>query len=111
MLNYQFNLDRVFHALSDPTRRAIVERLTHGEAAVSQLAEPLAMSLPAVVQHIQVLEESGVVRTKKTGRVRTCKIDLQVLSTAEQWITQRRNLWEQRFDLLGAVLEENLNKE
>jgi DNA-binding transcriptional ArsR family regulator len=99
-------LDRVYHALSDPTRRAIVDRLTHGDASVSELAQPLAMSLAAVVQHVQALEASGVIRTAKTGRVRTCTLDREVLAFAERWLTQRRTFWEHQLDHLGEVLAE-----
>jgi DNA-binding transcriptional ArsR family regulator len=106
MLNHRPTLDRVFQALADPTRRAIVERLSQGNASVSELARPFAVSLASVVQHIQVLEESGVIRTEKVGRVRTCRIDLQALRTAEHWIAQRRSIWERRLDRLGAVLAE-----
>jgi DNA-binding transcriptional ArsR family regulator len=100
------DLDLVFHALADPSRRTMVERLTQGPASVSELAEPLAMSLPAVVQHLQVLETSGLVRSEKVGRVRTCRIVPTTLNSAEQWITQRRSIWEQRLDRLGDYLEQ-----
>ena len=100
------SLDALFHALADPTRRALVERLTRGPASVSALAQPLAMSLPAVMQHLQVLEISGLVCTEKVGRVRTCRQEPQALRTAEQWITERRTLWEHRLDRLGAYLAE-----
>jgi DNA-binding transcriptional ArsR family regulator len=106
MLNSQPLLDLVFQALSDPTRRAIVERLGRGPASVSQLAQPFAMSLPAVLQHVAVLEASGLVRSEKVGRVRTCQIDSQTLATAEGWIADRRMTWERRLDRLGAVLAE-----
>jgi DNA-binding transcriptional ArsR family regulator len=106
VLNHQPSLDRVFQALADPTRRAIVERLTLGEAPVSELAKPLAMSLAAVVQHIQSLEQSGLIRTQKIGRVRTCRIEPRTLRAAETWIAQRRTLWEQRLDRLGEILAE-----
>jgi DNA-binding transcriptional ArsR family regulator len=106
MLNSQPQLDLVFQALSDPTRRAIVERLGRGPASVSQLAQPFAMSLPAVLQHVAVLEASGLVRSEKVGRVRTCQIDSQTLATAEGWIADRRMTWERRLDRLGAVLAE-----
>jgi DNA-binding transcriptional ArsR family regulator len=99
-------LDRVFHALSDPTRRGMVERLSRGPASVSELAEPLAMSLPAVVQHLAVLEGSGLVRTEKVGRVRTCRMDEGALSAAERWINDRRRLWERNLDRLGEYLAE-----
>jgi DNA-binding transcriptional ArsR family regulator len=106
MLNSQPQLDLVFQALSDPTRRAIVERLGRGPASVSQLAEPFAMTLPAVFQHLQVLEASGLVRSEKVGRVRTCRIDSPTLRTAEGWIAERRTTWERRLDRLGEVLAE-----
>jgi DNA-binding transcriptional ArsR family regulator len=97
--------DPVFHALADPTRRSIVERLSRGAATVSELAKPLTISLPAVLQHLRVLEGSGLVRTEKVGRVRTCHIEPAALSTAEQWIAARRADWEQRLDRLGDYLE------
>jgi DNA-binding transcriptional ArsR family regulator len=104
MLNQQAALDRVFQALADPGRRSMVERLCRGPASVSELARPMAMSLPAVVQHLQVLEASGLVRSEKSGRVRTCRLEPGVLSLAEQWIDQRRMSWERRLDRLGAFL-------
>jgi DNA-binding transcriptional ArsR family regulator len=99
-------LDRVFHALADPSRRAMVDRLTRGPASVSELAKPFPMSLAAVVQHVQVLESSGLVRTEKVGRVRTCSIEPAALRTAEHWISERRALWERRLDRLGTYLAE-----
>jgi DNA-binding transcriptional ArsR family regulator len=104
MLNQSPMLDPVFQALADPTRRMIVDRLTHGPASVSTLAAPLAMSLPAVLQHLHVLETSGLVRSEKVGRVRTCSIEPAALQAAEQWIADRRTGWEQRLDRLGAYL-------
>jgi DNA-binding transcriptional ArsR family regulator len=103
-------LDLAFQALGDPTRRAIVERLVQGPAAVSELARPLPMSLPAVMLHLKVLEESGLVKSHKTGRVRTCRVDPAMLSQAEQWITRRRHMWEARLDRLGAFLNETGEK-
>ena len=103
MLQHQA-LDRVFQALSDPSRRAIVDRLSRGDASVSELAQPLAMTLAAVVQHVQLLEASGLIRTQKTGRVRNCHLDRAVLSQAETWLSQRRTLWEDDLDRLGEVL-------
>jgi DNA-binding transcriptional ArsR family regulator len=97
-------IHRVFHALGDPTRRIIMEKLTAGPVSVSQLATPLNITLAAVVQHLQVLEESRLVRTEKTGRVRTCRIDPAGLSVAEQWIADRRSIWEKRLDRLGNLL-------
>ena len=105
MLNHP-RLDLVFQALADPSRRMMVERLSRGPASVSDLAEPLDMSLPAVMQHLQVLETSGLVRSSKTGRVRTCRIEPKVLATAEGWFAKRRASWEQRFDQLEALLAE-----
>lgn len=105
MLNYQpAALDRVFFALADPGRRRMVERLSRGPASVSELAKPLDMSLSAVVQHLQVLETSGLVRSEKVGRVRTCRIERDMLRGAEDWITKRRVAWEQRLDRLEAYL-------
>lgn len=100
------SLDRVFHALDDPTRRAIVEKIGEGPISVSQLAEPLHITLAAVVQHLQVLEESGLVYTEKIGRVRTCRIDPRGLSVLEKWIADRKSIWERRFDRLGDLLAE-----
>jgi DNA-binding transcriptional ArsR family regulator len=110
MPNYHATLDRVFHALSDPTRRAMVERLGRGPASVSELASPLAMSLPAVVQHLQVLEASGLVRSEKVGRVRTCRVEPAALRGAEQWIAERRATWEGRLDRLGEYLAEHADE-
>jgi DNA-binding transcriptional ArsR family regulator len=108
MLNYHAatELDRLFHAISDPTRRRIVERLAHSPATVSELAEPLPMSLPAVLQHLQVLESSGVVRTEKVGRVRTCRFEPRAIREAERWLIERRTEWERRLDRLGEFLDE-----
>jgi DNA-binding transcriptional ArsR family regulator len=107
MLNQQqSSINRVFHALGDPTRRAIVEKLSEGPISVSRLAAPLDITLAAVVQHLQVLEKSGLVHTEKVGRVRTCRIEPKGLSVAEQWIEDRRSLWEKRFDRLGDLLSE-----
>jgi DNA-binding transcriptional ArsR family regulator len=96
----------MYHALSDPNRRRMVERLSQGPASVSELARPLDMTLAAVVQHIHVLEASGLVRSRKVGRVRTCRIEPQALTLAEQWIAQRRTSWERRFDRLGDYLDQ-----
>jgi DNA-binding transcriptional ArsR family regulator len=105
MLKQRPELDRVFHALADPNRRSIVERLSRGPASVSDLAEPLPMSLPAVVQHLHVLEESGLVRSRKVGRVRTCAIEVEALKPAERWMQQRRARWERRLDRLGEYVD------
>lgn len=105
MTNQLPDLDRLFNALADPTRRAMVERLSLGPAAVSELARPLTMSLPSAMQHLAVLEAAGLVRSEKVGRVRTCSIEPQALSQAEQWINARRTEWEQRLDRLGDYLK------
>jgi DNA-binding transcriptional ArsR family regulator len=97
-------IDHVFHALADPSRRVIVERLSRGPASVTELARPLPMSLPSVVQHLQVLETSGLVRSEKRGRVRTCHIEPAALRPVEQWISTRRSIWERRLDRLGDYL-------
>src|SRR3954464_9705559 len=104
MLNYQAPLDLAFQALADPTRRVMVERLSHGPASVSELAQPFKMTLSAVVQHLAVLESSGLVRSEKVGRVRTCRMEPVGLRTAESWITERRATWESRFDRLAELL-------
>lgn len=101
MLN---QLDQVFQALADPTRRNMVERLVRGPASVTELSRPQAMSLPAVMQHLQVLEACGLVRSEKTGRVRTCRIEPGVLRAAEAWIAAQRTIWESRLDRLGDYL-------
>jgi DNA-binding transcriptional ArsR family regulator len=107
MLKQMGELDLVFQALADPSRRAIVERLSQGSATVSELAAPLPMSLPGVVQHLQVLEASGLVLSEKVGRVRTCRLDLKMLGSAQNWITERREMWERRLDRLGQYLAEH----
>jgi DNA-binding transcriptional ArsR family regulator len=104
MLNYW--LDKTFGALADPARRAMVERLVQGPATVSELARPLPMSLPAVLLHLKVLEESGLVTSTKVGRVRTCRIEPKMLSQAEKWVSERRHMWERSLDRLGAFLDE-----
>ncbi len=106
MLNQSSPLDLTFQALADPTRRAMMERLSRSPASVSDLARPLAMSLPAVMQHLAVLEGSGLVVSQKIGRVRTCRIDPKALNRAEEWINARRIEWERRLDRLGAYLKE-----
>ena len=108
----QEHVDRVFHALADPHRRAMVERLSDGPASVSELARPLPMSLPAVVQHLRVLETSGLVRSEKRCRVRTCHIEPAALGPVEHWIGERRSTWEHHLDSLGAYLaQETTDKE
>lgn len=105
MLNHQDPLDLAFQALADGTRRAMLVRLAKGPSSVKELAQPLEMSLPAVMQHLAVLESAGLVRSDKVGRVRTCRIEPQGLSLAEQWINQRRAEWEHHFDRLGEYLQ------
>ena len=104
MPNHSGSLDQVFQALADPTRRGMVERLIAGPASVSELSRPLDMSLPAAMQHLQVLEACGLVRSEKTGRVRTCRIEPAALRAAEAWITGQRTAWETRLDRLGDYL-------
>jgi DNA-binding transcriptional ArsR family regulator len=97
------NIDRIFHALGDATRRAMVVRLSQSPMSVSRLAEPFEMTLAAVVQHLQVLEECGLVQTEKVGRVRSCRIEPTGLDAMEQWIRDRRSVWERRLDRLGDL--------
>jgi DNA-binding transcriptional ArsR family regulator len=103
MLN-ESRLDHAFQALADPTRRAMLTRLSRGTASVSELAQPLSMSLPAVLQHLQALETSGLIRSEKKGRVRTCRLEPGVLSAAEQWLIDRRTEWERQADRLEQYL-------
>ena len=104
-VSHRANIDRVFHALGDPSRRAMVERISsRGPISVSRLAEPLGITLAAVVQHLQVLEKSGLIHTEKAGRVRTCRIGTAGFSVAEKWIGERRSMWERKFDRLGDLL-------
>lgn len=109
MPNQREDVDLLLHALADPTRRRIVERLGRGPATVTELAAPLPMSLPAVLQHLDVLKDSGVIATEKLGRVRTCSLQLKRLDVVQDWIAARRHTWERRLDRLGDVLaaEEN----
>ncbi len=106
MLNQSESVQRVFHALADPTRLAMFERLSRGPASVSELAQPLAMSLPAVLQHLAVLEADGLVHSEKVGRVRTCRIEPAALRTAGDWVAERRAMCERSLDRLGDYLAE-----
>jgi DNA-binding transcriptional ArsR family regulator len=106
MLNQPIDLNRVFQALADPTRRAMIERLGRAPATVSGLAVPIAISLAAVVQHVQILEASGLVRTEKIGRTRTCRIDTNTVAAAERWLESRRSEWHTRLDRLGEYLDQ-----
>jgi DNA-binding transcriptional ArsR family regulator len=110
MATAQVEIDRVFHALGDPTRRAIVERLSEGPLSVTKLAMPMDMTMTAVIQHLQVLEECGLVYTEKLGRVRTCRLEAAGFSVVEKWIGDRRSMWEQRLDRLGDLLAESGEK-
>jgi DNA-binding transcriptional ArsR family regulator len=104
-------LDSTFRALADQSRRAIVVRLSEAPASVSELAAPLEMTLSGVVQHIEVLERSGIVSSEKVGRVRTCKLEPAPMRAVEQWIARHRRVWEGRFDRLGEVLDNTYGKE
>jgi DNA-binding transcriptional ArsR family regulator len=105
MLQYQSEpLNRAFQALADPGRRAMVERLSIGPASVSELAAPLPMTLSAVVQHLKILEEAGLVRSEKVGRVRTCRLEISVMTTVERWIAERKRFWDRQYDQLEAYL-------
>lgn len=106
MSNHRANVERIFHALGDSRRRAIIERLSEGPASVSRLAKPLNITLAAVVQHLQVLEECGLIHSEKIGRVRTCRMEPKGLTVLERWVNERRSLWEKRFDRLGNLLAE-----
>ncbi|MBU6418914.1 MAG: ArsR family transcriptional regulator [Proteobacteria bacterium] len=111
MLNQSTTLDLTFQALADPARRAMLERLSTGPASVSELARPFSMSMPAVLQHLAVLETAGLTLSRKSGRVRTCEINPQALSTAQDWLAARRAEWEHRLDRLEAYLIELQNKD
>jgi DNA-binding transcriptional ArsR family regulator len=99
-------IDNVFRALSDPTRRLVLERLSRSPASVSELAEPFEMALPSFVQHLRILEECGLVRSRKSGRVRTYQIETKRMKLAEDWLSRQRALWERRLDQLDAYLME-----
>jgi len=105
MANYSAGLDSVFHALADPTRRAVIQRLGQGPATVSELAEPFAMALPSFMKHVGVLEEAGLIRSRKLGRVRTCVLERRKLAAAERWFGEQRAIWEDRYQNLDNLLE------
>ena len=111
MLNESARLDLAFQAMADPTRRGMLARLSRAPASVSELARPLRMSLPAVMQHLQMLEASGLVRSEKKGRVRTCRIEPAALAAAESWIAEQRALWEGRIDRFETYVEQLKAKE
>lgn len=106
-MGVSLDISRIFHALSDSSRRAMVEELSRGPLSISQLAKPLDMSLAAVVQHVNLLESCGLIKTHKQGRVRTCEIETTALTAAEAWLQERRKFWERRFDRLGELLDED----
>lgn len=99
------HLDRMFLALADPSRRAVLERLAQGPASVGELARPLPMALPSLMQHLQMLEGCGLIRTEKVGRVRTCRLEPHAMDAATEWIARQRAVWEARFDRLDAYLQ------
>lgn len=105
MEQYPERLDGVFQALADPTRRAVLGELSKGPASISKLAKPFGMALPSFMKHIHLLEESGWIRTRKVGRVRTCKLEKKAFKAADAWLSQQRALWEARFDRLDALVE------
>ena len=111
MLNESARLDLAFQALADPTRRGLLARLSRGPASVSELAQPFRISLPAVMQHLQALEASGLVRSEKQGRVRTCRLEPKALGVAETWIAEQRALWEAQLDRLEDFLADIQAKE
>lgn len=106
MDNYGASLDAIFHALADPTRRAIVQRLGRGSATVTELAQPFAMALPSLMKHVGVLEESGLIRSEKTGRVRTCMLERKKLAAVERWLGEQRAVWQARYANLDELLEQ-----
>lgn len=104
MANYETPLDTIFHALADPTRRAVVQRLVEGPAPVKELAAPFEMALPSFIKHISVLEEAELIASKKQGRVRTCTLNPEKLKTAEKWFAEQRAMWASRYDNLDKLL-------
>jgi DNA-binding transcriptional ArsR family regulator len=110
VLDPELDLDRVFHALADPSRRHMLERLSQGPASVSELGKPLAMSLAAALQHVQILEASGLVQSRKLGRTRTCNLNAQTLRSAEHWISERRTFVERQLDRLGEYLADTADQ-
>jgi DNA-binding transcriptional ArsR family regulator len=111
METYKTPLDAVFHALSDPTRRAVINRLTKSPAPVKELAEPFDMGLPAFLKHLRVLEESGLIATEKTGRIRTCRVKIERLTEAESWLSEQRELWRARTDRLANYVETQMSRD
>ncbi len=111
MPNYKESLDSMFHALADSNRRAMIDRLAKEATAAGYFADELGISLPAVLQHLAVLEDSGLVKTEKRGRKRMCSLDTGALSAVERWINERRRLWEHRLDALGDYLTASMEAE
>jgi len=111
MENYQSPLDAAFHALADPTRRAVISRLTKGPAPVKELAQPFAMGLPSFMKHLRVLENDGLIRSEKVGRVRTCRVNTERLAAAESWLSEQRALWQARTDRLADYVETQMSEE
>lgn len=111
MENYSTSLDESFQALADPTRRAILKRLISGKASVKELAEPFSMGLPSFMKHIKVLERSGLINSKKEGRVRTCQLETKQLMAVETWLSEQRQLWQGRMDRMADYIEKNLTDE
>jgi DNA-binding transcriptional ArsR family regulator len=105
MDHYSEHLNGVFQALADPTRRAVLGRLSKGPASISELAKPFDMALPSFMKHIRSLEDSGWILTRKEGRVRTCVIEKEAFAAADAWLSEQRALWEARFDRFDALLE------
>ncbi|WP_119458239.1 metalloregulator ArsR/SmtB family transcription factor [Rhodospirillaceae bacterium SYSU D60014] len=110
MENYQSSLDSAFHALADPTRRAVVSRLTKGPARVKELAEPFDMGLPSFMKHLRVLEKDGLISSEKVGRVRICRINTERLAAAEAWLSEQRELWQARTDRLADYVETQMSR-
>lgn len=107
MEQYQNQLDGIFQALADPTRRAVIGRLGRGPASVGDLAQPFAMALPSFMKHIHMLEESGLIRTSKSGRVRTCEIDKARFAAIDGWLADQRRIWEERTDRLEQFVTQD----
>jgi DNA-binding transcriptional ArsR family regulator len=110
MENYQLSLDAAFHALADPTRRAVIGRLAQGPATVKELARPFGMGLPAFMKHLRVLEDDGLIASEKVGRVRTCRVQPQALSAAEGWLAEQRAHWQALADRLAAYVERDMHQ-
>jgi DNA-binding transcriptional ArsR family regulator len=109
MVNYKSPLDAAFHALADPTRRAVVNRLARGPASVKELAQPFGMGLPSFMKHLRVLEKNGLISSEKVGRVRTCRVNTERLTAAESWLSEQRALWQARTDRLADYVEAQMS--